>query len=601
MATKRVYELPFGAHVLADGRVRFRLWAPAQQRVGLELDGATASLPMLPFDQGWHELITYDAKLATRYRFVLQDDLRVPDPASRFQPDDVHGASEVIDPSNYDWRDSEWRGRAWEDAVVYELHIGAFTAAGTFRAAIDKLDHLVALGVTALEIMPVADFPGRRNWGYDGAFLYAPDSSYGRPEDFKALIDAAHARGLMVLLDVVYNHFGPDGNYLASYAPQFFSERHKTPWGAALNYDGPQSRSVRDFMIHNALYWLAEFHLDGLRLDAVHAIADDSDKHLLVELAERVRAFVNDRPIHLIVENEDNHAHLLKRDGTALLYSAQWNDDVHHVLHTAATNEASGYYQDYLDDTIKLGRALAQGFAYQGELMSYRNAPRGEASTELPPTAFVAFIQNHDQIGNRAYGERIAQLASDDAVRAIAAVYLLLPQVPMLFMGEEWNATQPFAFFCDFSGDLAQAVSKGRRAEFARFSDFQDADKRARIPDPQAETTFMAAKLQWHDLQNPQHSKQLEWYRRILQVRQRDIRPLLADIRRAGSYVVVAPGAVLVTWPSATTELILAANLSNDTVDFPLTTGRVLWQQGVVDERHFAPWAVRWSLVQAED
>jgi malto-oligosyltrehalose trehalohydrolase len=601
MATKRVYELPFGAQVLADGRVRFRLWAPAQQRVGLELDGAKAALPMLPFDQGWHELITYEAKLATRYRFVLQDDLRVPDPGSRFQPDDVHGASEVIDPSNYEWRDSDWRGRAWEDAVIYELHIGAFTAAGTFRAAIDKLDHLVALGVTALEIMPVADFPGRRNWGYDGAFLYAPDSSYGRPEDFKALIDAAHARGLMVLLDVVYNHFGPEGNYLASYAPQFFSERHKTPWGAALNYDGPQSRSVRDFMIHNALYWLAEFHLDGLRLDAVHAIADDSDKHLLVELAERVRALVTARPIHLVLENEENQARLLKREGNAVLYTAQWNDDAHHVLHTAATNEASGYYQDYLGDTKKLGRALAEGFAYQGELMSYRNAPRGTASTELPPTAFVAFIQNHDQIGNRAYGERIVQLASDAAVRAIAAVYLLLPQVPMLFMGEEWNATQPFAFFCDFSGDLAQAVSEGRRAEFARFKDFQDAEQRARIPDPQAATTFMAAKLQWNDLQQSPHSKRLEWYRRILQVRQRDIRPLLAGIHRAGSYVVVAPGAVLVTWPIATNELILAANLSKDTVNFPLTAGRVLWQEGVIDERHFAPWAVRWSVVQAED
>lgn len=599
MAIKRVYELPFGAHVLADGRVRFRLWSPAHERIGLALDGAKAPLPMLPFDQGWHELITYDAKLGTRYQFVLPDHARVPDPASRFQPKDVHGPSEVVDPTSYEWHDDAWRGRAWETAVVYELHIGTFTAPGTFRAAIDKLDHLSALGVTALEIMPVADFPGRRNWGYDGALLYAPDSSYGRPDDFKMLIDAAHARGLMVLLDVVYNHFGPDGNYLCSYAPQFFSEQHQTPWGAAINYDGPHSRPVRDFIIHNALYWLHEFHLDGLRLDAVHAIVDDSAKPLLVDLAERVRVTINDRPIHLLLENEHNQASLLKRNPGPSLYTAQWNDDVHHVLHTAATHEDSGYYHDYLNDTHKLGRALAEGFAFQGELMPFRNSPRGEASTQLPPSAFVAFIQNHDQIGNRAFGERISTLAEPVAVRAIAAVYLLLPQVPLLFMGEEWDTRTPFNFFCDFGAKLASAVRNGRRDEFAHLPEFKDPAKRARIPDPQADATFNASKLDWNELAAPQHAEWLQWYRQLLQLRRQEIVPLLFDLHRGGQFEVLAPSAVRVKWQAAAKELTLIANLSHALIDTPSSAGRVLWQQGTVTARTVGAWSVQWSIIES--
>ncbi len=605
--TKRVHRMPFGAEVQPDGQVRFRLWAPSHDSIGVQLDEAAVPLPMRLVGNGWHELVTDRARAGTHYRFILPDGTSVPDPASRYQPEDVHGPSEVIDPAGYAWQDEDWRGRRWEEAVIYEMHIGAFTPEGTFRAAIDKLDHLVALGATAIEIMPIADFPGRRNWGYDGALPNAPDSSYGRPEDLKALVEAAHQRGLMVLLDVVYNHFGPEGNYLHAIACEAFTDRHKTPWGAAINMDGPESGPMRDFFVHNALTWIEEFHLDGLRLDAVHAIMDDSSKHLLEELAERVRAAVPERPIHLILENEENQASRLTRarEGEPCWYTAQWNDDVHHVLHVAASGEANGYYADYLGDTEKLGRALAEGFAFQGELMPYRGHPRGEPSDALPPTAFVAFIQNHDQIGNRAFGDRLTAVAPAEAVRAVAAVYLLLPQVPMLFMGEEWNAAQPFPFFCDFGHELADAVREGRREEFARFPEFQDPATRERIPDPTAEGTFAAAKLRWGDIARPAHAAWLDWYRRAIAVRHAKIVPRLRDIRAGGRYEMIGEGAVVVRWLSSRGNgaLVLAANLSAKPVEgFPTASGQVIWQEGEAGaEGTFGAWTVRWTIEDAAD
>ncbi len=591
-----------GPELLPGGGVRFRLWGPGLDQISVALENEGTLLPMLAEGDGWHEAVAPQARAGTLYRFVLPDGTRVPDPASRFQPHDVHGPSEVTDPSAHAWKQQAWRGRPWTEAVVYELHIGTFTSEGTFRAAVRKLDHLAHLGVTAIEIMPVADFRGSRNWGYDGVLPYAPDASYGRPEDLKALVDAAHARGLMVLLDVVYNHFGPDGNYLASYAPQFFTERHRTPWGAAINYDGSHSGPVREFAIQNALYWIGEFRMDGLRLDAVHAIIDDSPRHLLDELAERVRSLEGQRHVHLILENEENQASRLSRavDGSPLNYTAQWNDDLHHVLHVAATREDKGYYADYLGDTDKLGRALAQGFAYQGEIMGFRGSPRGEPSAHLPPIAFVAFMQNHDQIGNRAFGERIAALAPPEAVRALAAVYLLLPQVPMLFMGEEWGATQPFPFFCDFDGDLAEAVRNGRRAEFARFPEFQDEAARARIPDPQAEATFLSAKLNWDDLLDEGHAQWLDGYRRILATRRETLVPILPRIGgNAARYDVVGEGATVVRWRLGEGgELMLAANLAGSSqAGFPPSPGQVFWREGEVGpDGSFGPWAVRWSL-----
>ncbi len=593
--------MPFGAEPRDDGTVRFRLWAPPHPSVSLELDGSPDLRAMTPLGDGWYERITTDARPGSRYRFVLPDGLHVPDPASRHQPGDVHGPSEVIDPTAYRWGDTAWTGRPWREAVIYELHIGAFTPEGTFRAAIGKLDHLVALGVTAIEIMPISDFPGRRNWGYDGVLPFAPATAYGRPDDLKALVDAAHAAGLMVLLDVVYNHFGPEGAYIHAIAPQTFSQNHKTPWGAAINTDGPNSRPVREFFIHNALYWIEEFHFDGLRLDAVQMIRDTGSHHFLDELAEAVRHNAAHRHVHLVLENEENEVSLLKRDanGEPSLYTAQWNDDVHHVLHVAATGKSEGYYVDYTGDTRKLGRALAEGFAFQGEMMPYRGSPRGEPSAGLPPLAFIAFIQNHDQIGNRAFGDRLSSIVPAATVRAVAAVYLLLPQVPMLFMGEEWAAAQPFPFFCDFGPDLANSVREGRRAEFSHFPQFRDPATRERIPDPLADSTFLSAKLDWNAPNSGPHADWLAWYRRVLAIRKAEIVPLLPAIPHGGQFDVVGSGAVTVRWAIAGGRaLALAANLSAVPVaGFPAPEERILLSEGAVpDDGTFGPWSVRWSI-----
>ena len=589
--------MPFGAQV-EPGGVRFRLWAPAQEDVSVEVvGGPVARLERL--QGGWHEAVVTGVEAGDLYRFVLPNERRIPDPASRFQPEDCHGPSEVIDPNAYRWEDQRWRGRPWHEAVIYELHVGAFTPEGTFRAAAGKLADLAALGVTAVQLMPIGDFPGRRNWGYDGVLPFAPDSTYGRPEDLKLLVDAAHWHGLMVILDVVYNHFGPDGNYLGTLAPSFVTERHKTPWGAALNFDGPDSRPVREFFIHNALYWIEEYHLDGLRLDAVHAIIDDSDEHFLVELARRVRASAGERHVHIIAENEENQAGLLERDaeGRPQILTAQWNDDVHHVLHTAATGEGSGYYGDYVGDTGKLGLALAEGFVFQGQRMPYRGGPRGEPSAHLPPTAFVSFLQNHDQVGNRAFGERITALAPRQAVRALTSTYLLAPQIPLLFMGEEWGARSAFPYFCDFSGDLALAIRDGRRAEFARFPEFQDEEARERIPDPTAAETFAAAKLDWDERDREEHSEWLDWYARLLATRREFVTSRLQGIKgHAGTFECLGPQAVRAVWRLADgSVLTLCANLNDRPLDCVLRVGsRLIWMEGTVGPTGFGPWCVAW-------
>jgi maltooligosyltrehalose trehalohydrolase len=589
------HSMRFGTELTREG-VRFRLWAPKHDRIALCIEGRAQPFAMTLGHDGWHELHVDGVGPGTLYGFELPDGLRVPDPASRFQPRDVHGPSEVIDPEAYAWRESEWMGRPWEECVLYELHVGAFTTEGTFRAAAARLDELAQLGITAIELMPIADFPGGRNWGYDGVLPFAPDASYGRPEDLKALVDAAHARRMMVFLDVVYNHFGPDGNYLGAYAP-IFTERHQTPWGAAIDY---RNETVRQLVIANALTWTQEYRFDGLRLDAVHAIADDSPLHILDELAARVRAAAGDRHVHLVLENEHNEASRLTRnaDGRPGSYTAQWNDDMHHVLHVAATGERTGYYEDYVGDTDKLGRALAHGFAFQGEMMNYRGAPRGEPSAALPPTAFVAFIQNHDQVGNRAFGERLSALAPVEAARAVAATYLLCPQIPMLFMGEDWAAAQNFPFFCDFAGELAEAVRHGRRAEFARFPEFQDPAQRDRIPDPTAEATFLSAKLRWDQANSGAHAEWRAWYRRVLAVRHAEIIPRLVGIRgSAGHYDIVAPGCVLVRWTMGDgTKLWLAANLKADAQpEVPMPAGRAIWAEGSIGPSRLGPWAVRWT------
>jgi maltooligosyltrehalose trehalohydrolase len=533
---KRRHSMPFGAQYLDDGTVRFRLWAPAAHQVELCIaeSNCAACHSLERHDDGWFELATDAARPGTRYRFRIDGGQEVPDPASRFQPEDVHGPSEVMDPTSFDWNDDTWRGRRWEEAVIYELHVGAFTSKGTFSAVEERLDYLADLGITAIELMPVADFPGRRNWGYDGVFPFAPDGTYGLPEDLKRLVSSAHARGLMVLLDVVYNHFGPEGNYLNCYAPQFFTDRHKTPWGNAINFDGPGSRAVRDFFIHNALYWLTEYHFDGLRLDAVHAIIDNSPYHILNELADVVRRSVaSDRHIHLILENDNNQTSYLQRTKSCQVqaYNAQWNDDIHHALHVLITGEQDGYYSDYSDRPLaQLGRCLVKGFAYQGEQSFFRDGQsRGERTAGLPLGAFVSFLQNHDQIGNRAFGERITTLADPRAVRAAMAILLIAPSPPLLFMGEELGAKTPFLFFCDFEKGLAEAVTAGRRNEFARFASFRDPAARAGIPDPNASTTFEASRLDWDDLAQRHHRAWLSFYRQLLQLRFKHIVSRLGD------------------------------------------------------------------------
>jgi maltooligosyltrehalose trehalohydrolase len=527
---KRAHAMPFGAEAGAGG-VRFRLWAPGQERVVLDLEGIHHEMNRL--ENGWHELLLAQARPGDRYRYLLADGLAVPDPASRANPDDVHGPSMVVDPLAYDWREAGWRGRPWHEAVVYELHLGTFTPEGSFAAARGRLAGLAALGVSAIELMPVADFPGRRNWGYDGVLPFAPDACYGTPDELKALVDQAHALGLMVLLDVVYNHFGPEGNYLHAYCRRFFDPAHHTPWGAAIAFG---QREVRDFFVHNALYWIEEFGFDGLRLDAVHAIRDDSAEHIVCEIGRALREGPGrERQVHLVLENDRNEAHFLGRCA-----SAQWNDDLHHVLHVLATGESDGYYADYAQAPLeRLGRALAEGFVYQGEASPFRDgAPRGEPSAGLPPTAFVSFAQTHDQVGNRAFGERLDALADPAASEAALGCVLLAPQVPMLFMGEEFAARTPFQFFCDFGPELAAAVTRGRRGEFERFASFA-----REIPDPNDEATFLRSKLDW----SARDPARLALVRELLALRQRHLVPRLAGAR-SGTYLV-DEGALKVVWP----------------------------------------------------
>jgi maltooligosyltrehalose trehalohydrolase len=568
--TTRYHRMPFGAELAGEGSVRFRLWAPAARRIELCLDqgGAERLIDMPHLEAGWYQLVTREARVGDRYRFRIDGDLRVPDPASRYQPADVHGPSEIIDPRAFQWQDQDWQGRPWEETVLYELHPGTFSPQGDFRGIEERLDYLRDIGVTAVELMPVADFPGQRNWGYDGVLPYAPDATYGRPEELKHLIQTAHQKGLMVFLDVVYNHFGPEGNYLHVYAEPFFTERHHTPWGAGINFDGERCRDVRDFFVHNALYWLEEYHFDGLRLDAVHAIADDSHPDIMEELAARVHAGPGrTRQIHLVLENDHNAARYLERgeDGAPRLYVAQWNDDAHHALHLLASGETDGYYEDYADAPIRhLGRTLTEGFAYQGDPSTYRDGERrGEPSAHLPLTAFVDLLQNHDQVGNRAFGERIDQLADPRALRAVTAILLLAPSPPLLFMGQEFAAPSPFLFFCDFGADLAESVTQGRRREFARFERFANPEAQATIPDPNDPATFERSRLDWSALEQQPHKDWLEYHRELLALRQRAIVPRLRHLRGGeASYTTLGERGLLARWRLGDGSLLtLLANL----------------------------------------
>ncbi len=609
---RRQHDMPFGAATGADGSTRFRLWAPAASGVELVLSGPSgpADLVMGPREGGWFELTVPDIGAGARYAYRIDGGLVVPDPASRCNPDDVHAASMVVDPAAFVWEDDGWRGRPWTEAVIYELHVGTFTAAGNFAGVAERLDHLAELGITAIELMPVAEFPGRRNWGYDGVMPFAPDAAYGTPEGLKQLVQSAHARRIMVLLDVVYNHFGPEGNYLHVYAPQFFDARRQTPWGAAIDFDGAHARTVRDFFIHNALYWLEEYHLDGLRLDAIHAIVDESQPDIVAEIARAVRDGPGGgRHVHLVLENDNNQARYLGRDetGRPLLATAQWNDDVHHAFHILLTGERDGYYADYADRPLwYLGRCLAEGFGYQGEASRYRDgAARGESSVHLPAAAFVNFLQTHDQVGNRAFGERIGALAPAAAVDAALACLLLSPAPPMLFMGEEFDASAPFLYFCDFGAELARAVTNGRRDEFGRFARFRDPAVRDAIPDPNDPATARRSTLDWRETACSLHRERLALCRRLLALRRQFIAPRLGGARPSGTFDCMSAHLLAVRWTlDVDSHLHLLANLGPEPVRRSRPPGRAVYASdpapaGRGSEDELAPWAVVWTLENA--
>jgi malto-oligosyltrehalose trehalohydrolase len=563
--------MPFGCEVEDDGHCCFQLWAPAVEAVQLELhaQGHEYRLPMEPAPDGWYRHRSALARPGDLYRYRLPDGLCVPDPASRYQPEDVHGFSQVVDPRAFAWQDLAWRGRPWHESVIYELHVGSFSPSGDFAGVASKLDALRALGVTAIELMPIADFPGRWNWGYDGALWFAPDSRYGTPEDLKQLIGAAHARELMVFLDVVYNHFGPEGNYLHCYAPGFFDPSRHTPWGAAIGFDQAGNRPVREFIIANALYWLVEYGFDGLRLDAVYRILDNSQPDILDELATRVRQSLGcERQVHLILEHDDNEARRYRRDsaGKPLFFTAQWNDDAHHALHAALTGESEGVYQDYAADPFnQLGQALAQGFCYQGEASAFRGGRRrGTPSGHLPPATFVNFLQNHDQIGNRAHGERLEHLIAPAAFEAALAVILLAPAIPLLFMGQEFAASTPFLFFCDLEPDLLIQVKEGRRREFAGQAAFSDPARLHAIPAPSDPQSFAASCLDWNEDARAPGRERLALHQKLLRLRARHITPLLPRLQHGGHWHRYGTSGLAWQWATAAGETLhLQANLGS--------------------------------------
>lgn len=485
------HEMPFGASLNPGGGVTFRLWAPAANNAELAFYPGAAGGPILRAAEadaaGWWECEVAEATAGSFYQWRIDGKLMVPDPASRQNPEGPHEPSCVVDPHQFEW-DQGWHGRPWAETVLYELHVGTFTPEGTFMAASERLHELAELGVTAIELMPVASFGGRFGWGYDGVLPFAPHAAYGTPDELKHLVQQAHRLGLMVFLDVVYNHFGPDGNYLSAYAPGFFSQTHNSPWGAAINFDGPDSRPVRDFFIHNALYWIEEYRFDGLRLDAVHAIRDTSSPHVLEELSAAVRAATPGRHVHLVLENEHNEYERIAATPQPARYDGQWNDDFHHVLHVALTGETQGYYHDYGAGPMDLlARAFTHGMVFEGSERRPGGARKEVRATPPQPlSALVNFAHNHDQVGNRARGERLSQLVPVEASALPTLLALLTPAIPMLFLGEEWGATEPFLYFADWEGELREAVREGRKREFGHVG--------GELPDPCSEETFAASR-----------------------------------------------------------------------------------------------------------
>lgn len=512
----QVTEALLGATILKDGDVQFLVWAPHAEEVEVRiLPPAERQVHMIQEEHGYYRAIVKRLEPNARYFYRLNGKVDRPDPASRFQPEGVHGPSQIVSPRDFHWEDGHWSGQPLEDYIIYELHTGTCTPEGTFDAMIPRLGDLKDLGVTAIEIMPVAQFPGKRNWGYDGAYPFATQNSYGGPEALHKLVNACHQHDLAVVLDVVYNHLGPEGNYLAEYGP-YFTDRYRTPWGPGINFDGPESDEVRRFFLESAFYWLADLHIDALRLDAIHGIVDTSACPFLSQLADAVRSLENhqSRKIHLIAESNLNDVRVLRAvDQGGYGLDAQWNDDFHHALHTLMTGESSGYYADFgrIND---LAKALREGYVYSGQYSQYRRRHHGNSSREYPPRCFVVCAQNHDQVGNRAVGDRLTQMVSFEALKLAAGMVILSPFIPLLFMGEEYAEKAPFPFFTDYADPaLADAVRKGRAEEFAAFK------WEGEIPDPQDEATFLRSKLNESLRSQEPHRTLWKFYQRLIELR----------------------------------------------------------------------------------
>jgi 1,4-alpha-glucan branching enzyme/maltooligosyltrehalose trehalohydrolase len=597
------HDMPFGATLNRDGHAAWRLWAPSARSVELLLivdHGEPLAVPADRFEGGWAEVRRNDVAGGQRYQWRIDGHLVVPDPASRWNPGGPHGPSVLIDPSTFAW-DEGWRGRPWLDAVFCQLHIGTFTPQGSFDAAAEQLERLAALGITALQLMPLGDWPGRFGWGYDGVLPYAPFHGYGDPGALKRFVQTAHRLGLMVFGDVIYNHFGPDGNYLHAYARPFFTDRHRTAWGPAINYDGDQSRTVRDFVIHNALYWLEEFRFDGLRLDAVHAMRDDGPLHILEELSQRVRSTITDRQVHLVLENDANERRWLANKPTPGRYDGQWNGDVHHTLHVLLTGERDGYYAEYDDPVAQLGRSLAHGFAREGTPHNVEGgAPRRAAEGDAPLTAIVNLLQNHDQIGNRAFGDRLVTLADPAALQLAQAILLLSPTIPLLFMGEEHDATEPFQYFADWQGELRDAVRHGRQQEFAHFPSYAAAAASGRLPDPCSPETMARCRIRAVPAR--------EALAALLHLRATALRPLLPRLATAGHAAQHLGPVLQLHWhfdaqdeqPART--LRMQANLSAHRLPAaaPPPHASLLHAIGETSGQHLGAWSGRWHWLERQ-
>ncbi|MFZ2198942.1 MAG: malto-oligosyltrehalose trehalohydrolase [Thermodesulfovibrionales bacterium] len=533
--TRNIWRLDLGATVIDPQSTSFKVWAPERDSVCVKIvSGKTCEIPLRRSAQGYFTGIAEGVVAGDRYIYVLDQTNSYPDPASRFQPEGVHSPSQVIDPFEHSWSDNEWKGMSWQDFIIYELHAGVFTKEGTFEAIIPLLDYLIDFGITAIELMPVAQFPGNRNWGYDGVYPFAPQNTYGGPKGLKKLIDIAHKKGLAIILDVVYNHLGPEGNYLSRYGP-YFTDKYKTPWGDAVNFDGAYSDGVRDYFINNALYWISEYHIDALRLDAVHGIMDFGARHFLSELHDAVNLLAkrSGKNVFLIAESDLNDVRIINPKGIGGYgLDAQLNDDFHHSLHTLLTGEHKGYYEDF-GKVENLAKALREGFVYSGEYSAFRKRRHGNSSKDCPAYKFVVFSQSHDQVGNRILGDRLSQTKSLEKLKLAAGVVFLSPYIPKIFMGEEYAEIAPFHYFIDHSDDaLVKAVKEGRKKEFASYEWEGDP------PDPAAQDTFNNSKLA-RDLRNQgKHKILFEFYRELIRLRREiaSLRSLNKEAMDVGSF-----------------------------------------------------------------